>query len=307
MENTDNTNSKPISSGEETYDDIIVRHKKEQRDLLAKITGMKKQASKKTRRNVNVQCQELQSDLDNKHQQELKNWNKTEDGGNEDGQEGDSEELTPDQLLAQISISEPTTKEPTDSSPVSKDTKSKRNRQKEKLAKRNAEINRLREEALEETKDSVDYRKIELETMDKLLQMNNLKLFEIIPDGNCLFSSMIDQLKLRHNKTFKIEDLRQQAAVYIKDNKDDFTPFLIEKDTLLDINEYCEKLTTTTMWGSDIEILAFSQLFDCPIEIFLAGSENITFNESGNNTKLILGFYKHSYGLGEHYNSLRDN
>ena len=47
----------------ETKDDLIQRHKKENKDLIATITGLKKQATKKTRKSVLSKCQELEHAL----------------------------------------------------------------------------------------------------------------------------------------------------------------------------------------------------------------------------------------------------
>ncbi|ODV81607.1 cysteine proteinase [Suhomyces tanzawaensis NRRL Y-17324] len=295
---------------EESVEAVQARHKKEAKDLMATITGMKKQATKKTRKGVLVKCQELQDELERRHKQELDELN---------GDSGE-QEVTPEELLARLAISADTpsvqapnsTPELTSTEPPAPATPAgsgkKRNRAKERLEKRKAEIERIKQEATEEAANTTDYRQIEIESMDQLLQLNGLKVHEIKPDGHCLFASIQDQLTLRHNVNHSIQELRELSAKYISEHRDDFVPFMFDENTgeLRDLDNYIQELTTTAMWGSDMEILALSKLFECPVSIFIAGASTIIINEGAENNELKLGYYKHSYGLGEHYNSLRD-
>ncbi|EMG46381.1 OTU2 OTU domain-containing protein 2 [Candida maltosa Xu316] len=286
---------------DESRDEIIQRHKKESKDLIATITGLKKQATKKTRKNVLAKCQELQDNLDRKHKEELAQL----DG---DNLPEENDEVTPEQLLAQLSLEKQEDDDKPEVAEQSIEPKKKRNRQKERLNKRKEEIERIKQEAAKEAENTVDYRKIEIDSMNQLLSLNDLKLHEIKPDGHCLFASIQDQLETRHGKQVEIQELRDLAGEYINNNKDDFVPFLFDEQTgeIKDIDEYIKELTTTAMWGSDMEILALGKVFDCPISVFIAGASTLKINEDGQNRELKLGYYKHSYGLGEHYNSLRD-
>ncbi|KAG7661489.1 OTU2 [[Candida] subhashii] len=293
-----------------TREELIQRHKKESKDLIATITGLKKQATKKTRKSVLSKCQELEENLQRRHKEELQQFdNVKSDSVNDSASiEDDNQEITTEELLAQLSLSEkqpeikqeapaPTTQQP-----------KKRNRQKERLAKRQAEIDRIKHEASIEAANSIDYRKIEIESMDQLLALHHLKLFEIKPDGHCLFASIQDQLAQRHEIEKSVQELRDLAAEYIDKNRNDFVPFLFDESTceIKDIDEYLKELTTTAMWGSDMEILALSKTFNCPISVYIAGASTLKINPEGEGKELKLGYYKHSYGLGEHYNSLRD-
>src|ERR1700738_3116595 len=55
----------------ETLEQLQVKHRKEQRDLQARITQKKKAATKKTRKVVNTECEELERTLKDKQEQEL--------------------------------------------------------------------------------------------------------------------------------------------------------------------------------------------------------------------------------------------
>lgn len=288
----------------ETREDMAQRHKAEQKNLTGTITGMKKQATKKTRKGVMTRCNEMQVDLENRHQRELGALDGT--GG------GDEREVRPEDLLAQM---ESATIADTDSTASgAADTTEqegggkRRNRQKERLAKRNAKIEQIRDDARREAANQVDYRKIEQESMEQVVRSAQLVVEDIKPDGHCLFASIQDQLLHRHSVEVSIQQLRETAAAYISAHADDFIPFLFDESTnsLRDIDGYVTELTSTAMWGSDMEILALACEYDCPISVYMAGAATITINEAGFNPALKLAFYKHSYGLGEHYNSLRD-
>lgn len=291
----------------ESRDEMLQRHKTEQKNLMATITGMKKQATKKTKKGVMSKCNELQESLNQKHKTELNEL----DGGTKDDVE---DEIRPEDLLAQMESTSiydanNTEEKKLSAQPTTTDTpQPKRNRQKERLAKRNAKIEQMRDEARKESENDVDYRKIEQESMQHIIERGNLTVYEIKPDGHCLFASIQDQLARRHSNGVSIQQLRETAARYMETHPDDFIPFLFDEATnsLRDLTDYTKELTTTAMWGSDMEIMALANEFDCPITILMAGGAPITINPAGANPELKLAFYKHSFGLGEHYNSLRD-
>ncbi|KAK6462949.1 hypothetical protein DFJ63DRAFT_99567 [Scheffersomyces coipomensis] len=291
-----------------TKEELVARHKKEAKDLIATITGLKKQATKKTRKNVMSKCQELQDQLDKKQKEELASFDQDNVNVDDKGAVND-DSITPESLLAQLDLQK-VSQEPSSSevNVTPQQTKGKRNRQKERLEKRKHEIERIKEEARAEAANTIDYRQIEIDSMNQVLALNDLQLHEIRPDGHCLFASIQDQLLIRHQEEKSVQELRELAADYISKHRDDFIPFLFDEKTmeLRDMDSYLEELTTTAMWGSDMEILALGKSFDCPISIYIAGAATMTINEDGAEPKLRLGYYKHTYGLGEHYNSLRD-
>ncbi|KAK6458781.1 uncharacterized protein RJT20DRAFT_90219 [Scheffersomyces xylosifermentans] len=294
-----------------TKEELLARHKKESRDLIATITGLKKQATKKTRKNVLIKCSELEHQLATKHKSELQKFDQDSEGNEGDvsnDMKNDDDEITPEKLLAQIELKDETTPLSPPHASTESQAKPKRNRQKERLERRKADLERIKQEAALEAANTVDYRQIEIDSMSQLLALNNLSLHEIKPDGHCLFASIQDQLLVRQQQEVTIEELRKKAGDYMLENKNDFIPFLFDEQTmeLRDIEPYVQELVSTAMWGSDMEILALAKCFDCPISIYMAGASTHKINEEGNNAELKLGFYKHSYGLGEHYNSLRD-
>lgn len=57
-----------------------------------------------------------------------------------------------------------------------------------------AELKRLQDEAEEEAKNLPNLRKLENEAIDLAAKALDLEVYEIPPDGHCLYSSIADQL-----------------------------------------------------------------------------------------------------------------
>lgn len=303
----------------ETEDQILARHKKETKDLVGRTTGMKKQANKNTRKNVMKQIKQMEEELAEKHKQELADFKtggttselKNAETKDIEGDESD-EELTPEKLLAQLGLDskveepQPEINQLPESAPAG--GKKKRNRRKEKLAQREAEIKRITEEAREEQGKVPDLRGIELKNIQDLCDIQHVIQYDITPDGHCLFASIADQLKVRQDIDTDVKQLRKEAAKYIKEHSDDFIPFLFDEETMTmkNIDEYVDQIENTAMWGGDLEILALSKVYDSPISVMMSGRAALRMNENGSNPELKLVYYQHAFGLGEHYNSLRD-
>lgn len=317
----------------QTMEDILKKHRKEKKDLQNKITGMKKQASKSQRKEVNAKCELLQADLQSKHDKEISEWQnnnlnqqntdleEVKESGikTENKQENDEDnaEITPEMLLAQLELENKELKNTEQNQKQlqqqqqQQQLKKRRNRQKERLAKREQEIARMKEEAAKEAAIQPDLQKLEQESLDLLCNTLNLKQVDIRPDGHCLFASILDQLKYRHKHISDVYDvykLRHLACEYISNNRDDFIPYLFDETTmqLQDVDEYIKEMESTAKWGGEIEIIALANIFDCPISILISGQATHKVNETGTNPELKLVYYKHSYSLGEHYNSLHD-
>lgn len=285
-------------------EELLTRHKKESKDLQNRITGMKKQATKSTRKQVNAKCSDLEHDMKARHEQEIKAL-KGEPSGNE--------EVSPEKLLEQLTLEARTPGSET----ISEQTpaiapgqgKKRRNRQKERIAKRDAEVARMRKEAEAEAAKQPDLRKIEQDALDQLCELNHLVPYDIQPDGHCLFASVLDQLNIRHGaQDLDIYKLRSKACEYIRSHSEDFTPYLFDEQTmqLQNIDDYTREMEETAKWGGEIEILALSKVFDCPISVLMSGRATHVVNQTGSEPELKLVYYKHSYALGEHYNSLHD-
>jgi OTU domain-containing protein 6 len=314
----------------ETLENVQARHRKEQRDLQSRITSKKKNATKKTRKGVNDECTELEHQLKQKQAQEISVLNGEEPAG-DDGAEDDEEDdgangldnsdgnaapgKAPDgvtQQMKRVTIAEPPTSEPTSPATTqSQEPKTKRNRQKERLARRAAEQESAAQAAEEEAANMTDHRKIEKTYLLKEFKTHGLVEKEILPDGHCLFAAVADQLaqaavplgpeaETRGRPAYKV--VRRRATDYMEAHPDDFAPFLEE-----DLAGYAARIRDTAEWGGQLELTALANAYGVEIKVLQDGrTETIGPAARGDETKSVwLAYYRHGYGLGEHYNSLR--
>ncbi|KAF6835469.1 OTU-like cysteine protease [Colletotrichum plurivorum] len=301
----------------ETLEQMQVRHRKEQRDLVGRITSKKKNATKKTRKGVNDECAELERRLREKQEEEIASLSGAGPAEQEqqDEEEEEEEEAQPEDVaekLEKVTISEDV-----------KDTQGqgqgkKRNRQKERLARRAAEQEAAAIKAEEEASSMTDHRGIEKTYMLAEFKANSLSEKEIAPDGHCLFAAVADQLQAKgipllstqqqaQDKTamlpYKI--VRRAAAEYMANHPDDFAPFLEEG-----LDGYVRKIRDTAEWGGQLELAALASVYGVEIRVVQDGrTERIepAAGAGGGEKKeeIWLAYYRHGYGLGEHYNSLR--
>lgn len=294
----------------ETLEAMQTRHRKEKRELQGRITSKKKNATKKTRKSVNDECADMERRLADKQEAEISALVGTpeEDDSEKDGQQEDGVDVI-SKAVEEVKIAEP--------GPQPQVPGKKRNRQKERLARRQAEQLAAAEAAENEAGDMVDHRAVEREAMSSTFKSNSLVEREIRPDGHCLFSAVADQLESRgvplrsapgageDGPGYKV--VRKAAASWIEQHGDDFAPFLEEE-----LGSYVERMRDTAEWGGHLELLALARAYNLEINVVRNGpTEKIEAGEEGgggrggDTEKIWLAYYRHGYGLGEHYNSLR--
>ncbi|KAK4503407.1 hypothetical protein PRZ48_004322 [Zasmidium cellare] len=288
-------------------EDILSRHRKELRDLQSRVTQKKKQASKKTRKAVNEECERLERELKEKHEQEIREANGEVD---EEEVSGELEELTlqvDGEEEKTNGIGTPSQHEDTEQpQPDNAAPTKKRNRQKDRLARRAAEQSALADQAALEAQSLPDLKHLERTRMLASMAAHNLCEIEIRADGHCLYSAVADQLKCLEIPVEEpgYKSTRIAAAGYISSNSDDFVPFLEEP-----LEEYVHKIKDTAEWGGQLELLALAKTYKVDICV-LQDYGRVERIEGGGKEgeekkEMWLGYYKHGFGLGEHYNSLR--
>ncbi|OTA70143.1 otu domain-containing protein 6b [Hypoxylon sp. EC38] len=319
----------------ESLETMQARHRKEQRDLQARITNKKKNATKKTRKGVNDECAELERQLKEKQEQEINTLNGNGDnvenvpnGQETQQEEGESQNqqvngTTPvdatngiSQKLKDTTLSQPPEPEPEPATQQQQQQPKKRNRQKERMARRAAEQEAAAIAAEQEAANMTDHRKIEKTYLLKEFKANNLVEKEIQPDGHCLFSAVADQLETRGvslgpemetkgKPSYRV--VRKAATDYMEAHPDDFAPFLEEP-----LGSYVPKIRDTAEWGGQLELSALANAYGVEIKVLQDGrTETIEPNgglgseQDGGRKRIWLAYYRHGYGLGEHYNSLR--
>jgi OTU domain-containing protein 6 len=313
-------------------EDLIVQHRKEQRELQSKITQKKKSASKKTRKGVNEECTRLEDELKEKQAAEIAalSWDKNGES-KEEAELLEEKEITAEptnettEALSSLSLNttEPTT--PLQSEAPDQQQHRKPNRQKARLARRAAEQAEVAMKAEEEAKNQPDPRAREKESMLAAFKARGLKEKEIRADGHCLYSAVADQLTLHHiglaprisptiagEEAVKVKEVlpykavRRTTAEYIKANADEFEPFLEEP-----LHEYVRKVGETAEWGGQLELMALAKAYGVKISVLdgngsvheIEGSDGVNKEDE---KRIWLAYYRHGFGLGEHYNSLRE-
>jgi OTU domain-containing protein 6 len=315
-------------------EDLLSSHRKEQKDLQGRITQRKKSATKKTRKGVNDECDRMQQELSDKQQAEIAQLNGDsleglDDLSLEDGQPIDDE----DKSSETPKHPKPEPLPEAESTPESSSTSStkKPNRQKARLARRAAEQAAQSAAAAEEAATQTNYRGNEQEVMDAVFKKLGLKEVEVTPDGHCLYSAVAKQLDesglgLRPDPSRIVlpsatqsridtvaspqhdgyRAVRAVTADFITEHKEDFEAFMEEP-----LEAYTRKIKLTAEWGGQLELQAIARAYGVEINVVQSDGrmEKIESGESFDEEEkrkrvLWLAYYRHTYGLGEHYNSL---
>ena len=293
-------------------EELQKRHRAEQRDLQSRITQKKKSATKKTRKGVNDECAELERRLKAKQDDELSllqdplplNDNTPEtvlETKREVPVRVDPAESHIENSLADLSLQESATQE----------SGRKPNRQKARLARRAAEQEAQAAKATEEAANLPDLREKERFLMSRELQSRGLTEKAIRSDGHCLYAAIADQLiqkgveitgsgNLATEPAYRI--VRHKAADYISYHASDFSSFLEE-----DLEDYVVKIKDTGEWGGELELSALAREYNIEINVLQGNGrvEKIVGGPESYKNPIWLAYYRHSFGLGEHYNSLR--
>lgn len=293
----------------DSMEELQTQHRKELRDLQSRVTQKKKAASKKTRKGVNDECDRLEAELKLRQQAEVAALG----GGEVDGEALPIEQLEDLTLKIDgedeeaVQTSDPAPAAPVEEEPVS--NVKKPGRQKARLARRAAEQEELARQAAEEAKNLPDLKEQERTRMQESMQQHGLSEKEIRADGHCLYSAVADQLEQldiaigaspddKPALAYKI--VRAKAAEYINQYQDDFVPFLEEP-----LSDYLHKVRDTGEWGGQLELLALAKTYQIDINVLQDFGRVEKIEGGGTSKAMWLGYYKHGFGLGEHYNSLR--
>ena len=319
-------------------EELVARHRKEQRDLQSQITQKKKSASKKTRKGVNEECERLELELKNRQADELSAF-KGDAGpnglSNQEAAVTDASAapaLVDDLLDSIVSPTRDDVKDGVQNMQINDDYHTEKaenqsgqrkpNRQKARLARRAAEQDAARDEAAKEAANMPDLKTRERNKMLEESKKRGLVEKEVAANGHCLYLAVADQitqLKLSIDpllssvespndadtaqaKLSDFKKVRAVAAHYIADHRDDFEPFLEEP-----FENYVKKIRDTGEWGGQLELAALAKAYRLNFSILQADGrlEKIDAGRDDPSGEAWLAYYRHGFGLGEHYNSLR--
>ncbi|KAJ1604943.1 hypothetical protein OJ253_3417 [Cryptosporidium canis] len=186
-----------------------------------------------------------------------------------------------------------------------------------KKKKKQKELEQRYMRALEECSLNNDRKdEIELEVINKRLKELNLRIFDIRPDGNCLFGH---QLEVKKNITYTIKELRGIAVDYIESNREAMEPFVLASVENSDISfdEYCDNIRNTNEWGGEVELVALSNSLEVPINViralnhrdesygeqFYEEYEDSHHEQPYRDNVLYIVYHIHLFANGPHYNS----
>ncbi|KAK2753046.1 hypothetical protein FQN55_005006 [Onygenales sp. PD_40] len=307
-------------------EELQARHRKELKELQGRITQKKKSATKKTRKGINDDCDRLQRELLEKQQAEISNLlgdvePPVDDLDNLDITNGAGQDADNDESPDKNSDASPAPETQTSPMTVPNETTQKKpNRQKARLARRAAEKEAEAARAAEEAANQTDHRGNERKNMDEVFSRLGLKEKEIRPDGHCLYAAVATQLGA-NNITLNptpgnpgestsgtnvdgYRAVRDVTGSFILSHSEDFAPFIEEP-----LQEYVRKIRQTAEWGGQLELQAIAQAYGVHINVIQGDGRIEKFEPQNTNgeaeTKTIwLAYYRHTYGLGEHYNAL---
>ncbi|KAK5080796.1 OTU protein [Exophiala xenobiotica] len=175
----------------------------------------------------------------------------------------------------------------------------KQSRQKARLARRTAEQEAQVEAAAEEAANMPDQRQQELSAMRRQMEIHGLTETMIRPDGHCLYSACAHSIGT--SKAPDYRRVRTAAAEFMTSHSDDFAPFMEEP-----IESYTRKIKDTAEWGGHLELQAIAKVFSVNINVLQANGHIEQIKpEQASEKEIWLAYYKHSFGLGEHYNALQ--
>lgn len=146
------------------------------------------------------------------------------------------------------------------------------------------ELQRLREEWMKEEFEFI-----------KKCEENGFKRVVIDSDGNCIFSSVSDQLYGRNHQ----KEIRKFVCDYMEIEKDYFRPFITHQNGIL---RYISEMREDGKWAGDIELQVLSEIYDVKIEVYSKNENPIkVFNENASQKHKVVRLL---YLQQSHYDSL---
>ncbi|KAL7733033.1 hypothetical protein ACLKA6_002835 [Drosophila palustris] len=286
--------------GETTLEDVASRHRRERKELQAKLQAMKKNApknNKNKRKEFLEEMARLEGELEQRHKSEL-----------------DEATVAPEAI--ELPVDKPTT---ADSDNNEDDEGNIATQQQQRVSKAQKRRDKKEREArereqeirveLQNAANQPSPKQIELQQITAKLSARQLALNMIASDGDCLYHAVRHQLQVHALPGHTVQELRQETANYVRAHKDSLICYMTHPDTGDLLNDeqfeaYCQDIAKTHAWGGHIELKALSSLLRVPIEVIQAeGASTLLGQEEFGGAPLIICYHRHIYQLGAHYNS----
>lgn len=295
-------------------EELKERHKQEKKQLTATIQALKNSVNrndKKRKKEINSEIAKMEADLLAKHTAELKNFDEATnvDTSSETSTDVQGDVASLNGTTKNLSLGDSCEDGQDATAPVFRYevrqlTKAQRKKEKRKEAQK-LKASQYEDEDVSHLNYSKEQ---EASKLAEILKEKQLAIHEIASDGDCLYNSIVHQLSLQGIES-SVNDLRSKAAEYIKSHKSRFGAFLVDEASgnvmsSDDIDNYCEKVANTSVWGGQVELQALAESLAKPVEVLQAEGQPIQFGSEFREPKIHLCYLKHAYSLGEHYNSL---
>ncbi|PIC36588.1 hypothetical protein B9Z55_015520 [Caenorhabditis nigoni] len=301
-----------ITSEDELDDQnpILARHRKEKKELRAKMTAMKKAAksgNKQKKKETNAECRKIRKEQEERHKQELAAEQAPptdqkappivpeKEGAPQEDVDDDEEGGVVNKFYKTLHIS---------SKNVKRQAKKKEQAEKMKAAQ------------------AADKEKA---TIKMLLAKDHLRMVEISSDGDCLYNSLVHQWQEEGVET-TVRKLRKACGQYMREHKDDVAPFIADTDVDKSAqatrsgrgiwrtgdekwDKYLEGVEKPAdeggVMGGELELRAISRLYKKAILVYRAEGPQKTGAEfeTAEDRPLRIVYLRLAYTLGEHYNS----
>ncbi|KAI8095594.1 hypothetical protein BDF21DRAFT_328575 [Thamnidium elegans] len=166
-----------------TMDQLLETHREQQKQLTSKIIALRKsvpKSDKRKKREVNSRIADLEYDLKTKQEEEIRVL-KAVEAGLDPNEEQVDDGISLDRLN-QLSLEE---EQAVNAEAVgTEQPKKKVNKARARIEKRNAEMERLRQEAIKESENQVDLGVVETEAITKLVVPMSLRIKQVGADGH---------------------------------------------------------------------------------------------------------------------------
>nr|XP_016942671.1 deubiquitinase OTUD6B [Drosophila suzukii] len=291
-----------------SLEDIGARHRRERKELQAKLQAMKKNApknNKNKRKEFLEEMARLEGELEQRHKKEM--------------QAAEAKDL-PEETEVKAPAEKPEVPVPDKEEHEEKEEDeeeqlpssqrvSKAQKRRDKKAKEAREREAEIKTELQNAANQPTPKLIELQQITAKLSQRQLSLHNIASDGDCLYQSIRHQLLVNALPGHSVQELREETANYVRAHKDSLICYMVHPETGELLNDqqfekYCQDIAKTHAWGGHIELKAISSLLRVPIEVIQAeGAPTLLGQEEFGGSPLVICYHRHIYQLGAHYNS----
>ncbi|XP_033758531.1 uncharacterized protein LOC117340864 isoform X2 [Pecten maximus] len=110
-----------------------------------------------------------------------------------------------------------------------------------------------------------------IDHMEKLAESAGFDIHDVLPDGNCMFRAIVDQLRMRGDLTMTAGKLRQNVVQYLRDNpcSEDGTHMQMFLPTEK-WDDYLSRMEKDGEWGDEMALRGISEVIKRQIKIISA-------------------------------------